>query len=94
MLGYYTTCLEDSGSMKNKLYLFYTIITTVLPVVGPDWTIMLPVPSQIVRVHADRNYFDSSEIKIKYGIAPSDIPFYDKIILSKSKLNQVELVAK
>lgn len=94
LLGYHTTRLENSGSIKYKLYFFYIITKTVLPVVGPSWTVILPVPSQIVRVHADRNYFDSSEIKIKYGIAPSDIPSCDKIILSQSELNQVELIVK
>ena len=94
LLGYHTTCLENSGSIKTKLYFFFTITTTVLPVVGPSWSVLLPVPSQIVRVHADRNYFDSSETKIKYGIAPSDIPSCDEIILSQSELNQVELIVK
>lgn len=56
--------------------------------------VMLPVSSQIVRVHVDRNYFDSSEIKIKYGIVPPDILSCDKIILSQSELNQVELIVK
>ena len=91
-------CFKDLRSSYKKFwytgYFVYTVGTTVLTTVGPAYSVFLPVPIQIVRLQENRNRLHSvlSEIKVKYGIAPANIPSRDKIILTESQLNKVELI--
>lgn len=71
--------LKKPKNQIRKLYvqamLIFSIGTTILPVAGPAFAVVLRVPQQIVTVTLNRNDLNSilSQVHFKYGIAPSNI---------------------
>ena len=71
--------LKKPKNQIRKLYvqamLIFSIGTTILPVAGPAFAVVLRVPQQIVTVTLNRNDLTSilSQVHFKYGIAPSNI---------------------
>jgi hypothetical protein len=96
ILSKFQTLKYKLSKLRYGGYFFFAITTAVLPTVGPAFSVLLPVPQQIVRIQADQNKLTSSisQVKLKYGIASSDIPSRDKIFLNQSELDKVELIVK
>lgn len=79
--------------------LLYSIAVTTLPVTTPALQNVLPFcksQTQMVRVVSDENEFNSIlfKMKMKYQISPIHVSSKDKIILTQSELDKVELILK